>query len=232
MESHALVLLAASQIDDNATAPGAVVTLTSAAIAFALAFPLRWLSVHALTAVHEGGHLLFGLWGGGRVTHVHVDRNGGGETNYGFIPPVDDFVASAMGYLGPPVAGLLFADILAHGRFAAVLWLTVAFLVFLLLFLRKVFGRVYVVLLGFFFVAVLVKASPDLRLITATAWTWYLMTAGMLDILVLWGDATDYDFLLPTFVSREGWAVVNLVLSVVAMIWGGLLLVGAQEPFL
>ncbi len=222
--------LAELTVEDNARAPGVTVTLTSAFVAFLLAFPLSFLSGHASTAVHESGHMLFALWGGGTVEHVHVNRNGGGETRYSPIPVVDDVVASAAGYLAPSVGGLLLADLLGHGHAYAALVVTVAFLVFLLIFVKNAFGRIYVALMLVFFVGVLLKAGPEMILFTACTWAWFLMSDGMRKILVIWARATDYDYL--PLLGRNGWAVVNLFLSVAAMIWGGLILVGAKEPFL
>lgn len=227
--SHA-VLQAVLEVESNPDAPGVVVTLTSAFLAFLLAYPLRFLATHATTAIHEGAHLFFAVWGGSKVDHIHINRDSGGVTQFSPLPVVDDVLASAAGYLAPSVVGLGLADLLAHGWSAAVLWSTAAWLVFLQFFPMNAFGRVYVALLTGVFVLLALKAGPEMVLFAACTWAWYLMSDGMIKILVIWRRATDYDFL--PLLGRSGWAVVNLFLSIASMIWGGLLLVGAQEPFL
>jgi hypothetical protein len=96
-------------------------------------------------------------------------------------------VALLLGYLGPTVAGLLGAEMLAHGSADLLLWLIRAGLVLMLLASRGIFGPVVICLLliATFFVAWTTTATSQSAFCYVLIW--FLLIGGVRDVAGITG---------------------------------------------
>jgi hypothetical protein len=164
-----------------AAEPGMV--WTSAIVAFVAVVPLWRFTTHAVTIAHEGGHALFAVLFGQRVTGVTVTSGGGGATKYkpgGWFGIV--FVGLG-GYLGPSIFGFAGAWMLVHDfQPRAVLLLSLAFVALLLIMVRNLFGLLAVPLTGVILWAVAMHAGAPAQLVFAYIWVWLLLMGGVRQI--------------------------------------------------
>lgn len=145
-----------------------------------------WWLRHLDTALHEGGHALFAWAHGWSVRRVHIERDGGGFTEYRAGPQgwLAAFLVSAAGYLSPPVAGLAAASLLAAGNVSAVLILAVLALAVLLLVVENRFG-IAVVLVSAAGLVGLERYARWAGLWAAYFLTWFLLLSGVKSVMIL-----------------------------------------------
>jgi hypothetical protein len=204
---------------------------TAALVAWVAAVPLWRFTTHAITIAHEGGHALFGWLFGRAIRYVKITGGGGGETGFaggGWLAIVVSFVA---GYLGPSIFGLAGAWMLVNGfEPRAVLLLTLAFMVILLLMVRNVFGLVAVPLTGALIWVVAMRAGPQVQLVFAYVWVWFLLMGGTRQIPELyrhWSKGGEPDTRVlaqQTGLSSAFWVAFFWLLSLAALVYGGVLL--------
>ncbi|WP_328617671.1 M50 family metallopeptidase [Amycolatopsis sp. NBC_00355] len=139
------------------------------------------------TLFHEGGHALVSILTGGGVGRVAIDSPESGGTWHRTPPGLAAVLTSAAGYAMPPLAGLGAAGLLHRGLVPAVLTLTLAAMVFLLLFTRDLLTFVVVVAVGAIVFGALRWAPLWLKNGVAYAEAWLLLTSelGGLRALVL-----------------------------------------------
>lgn len=182
-------------LNETVPAPGwevagttALFALVVAATSFAGGRRSAFYGINVLgTMFHEGGHALVSLLTGGDVFRVAITGAESGETRLRNTSALADVLATAAGYAMPPLAGLGAAALLHRGFVAAVLILTTAVMVFLLLFTRDLLTFVLVVAVGTITYCALRFAPGWLRSGVAYAEAWLLLTSelGGLRALVL-----------------------------------------------
>ncbi|WP_290058238.1 M50 family metallopeptidase [Amycolatopsis solani] len=139
------------------------------------------------TLFHEGGHALVSVLAGGKVLRVEVTGAESGGTWQRIPSALAGVLIGAAGYAMPPLAGLGAAALLHRGLVPAVLALTAAAMVFLLVFTRDLLTFAAVAAVGAIAFCALRWAPHWLRDGVAYAEAWLLLTSeiGGLRVLVL-----------------------------------------------
>jgi hypothetical protein len=137
------------------------------------------------TLFHEGGHAAVILLTGGNVARVAITSPGDGFTEWRHDSGLGKVLAGAAGYAMPPLAGLGAAVLLHQGRVTAVLVLTLAALVFILLFARDLLTVVLIVVVGAVVYAALRYAPGWLRTGIAYTEAWLLLTSELDGVRIL-----------------------------------------------
>ncbi|XVV14405.1 M50 family metallopeptidase [Actinoplanes sp. CA-131856] len=206
--------------------------MTAALLAWVLAVPLWYVSKFVVVIAHEAGHALLAVLLFRAVKAIRFERTGAGSTEPKEALPwlVDIFVTMA-GYLGPSMFGLAGTWMLLHGHIDGVLWASLAFLLLMLIAVRGIVGWLIVPGLIVLVWMMATKADGPVQELYAHMWVWLLLIGAVQRMLVFmtWRDYTieggDADVLRRrTLVPREIWAVVFLAATVVALVWGGGLL--------
>ncbi|MBT8226979.1 MAG: M50 family metallopeptidase [Dactylosporangium sp.] len=140
---------------------------------------VRW----AITIAHEGGHALFLSALGGSVGSIELGRSKGarGAVNAKKSVCGTSFVLVLLaGYTGPSLFGLLAAILLVQGLSLPVLWLSIVFLVLVLIQvpLRNVFGILAVVTTGAVIFLFARYGGPLTQTVVAHTWIWLLLIGG------------------------------------------------------
>jgi Peptidase M50B-like len=194
-----------------------------------------WWARHLDTALHEGGHALFAWAHGGRVRRVHIERDGGGFTEYlpGATGWFGEFMVSAAGYASPPLAGFLSASLLATDNVTAVLVLGVLALAALLLVVENRFGIAVLLLSAAGLVGLERYAPRWLGHGAAYFLTWFLLLSGVKSVVVLrrarrrGARTSDADVLaLLTHLPAFLWVFAFGAVSLLCLVKGAMLLVG------
>jgi Peptidase M50B-like len=182
---------------------------------------------HFHVMAHEGMHAITATTAGIRVRGVKLRRNGDGETQYR-VPAVGvgGVAAGFAGYLGPSAFGLAAAGLISLGFIVAVLWVTMIFLVVLLLKLLRSFGYVSVpVVIALFFVLVR-YTSVSVQVVMAYSLTWVLLLSGVRVAIQHGTKAGDAVILKgQTHLPRWLWALLWVMGTFGAVYVGWLLLV-------
>jgi hypothetical protein len=207
------------------------VAWTAAVVAWVAAVPLWRFSTHAITVAHEGGHALFGLLFGGRVHRITISGGGAGETVL-TTRGLARFMSLVAGYLGPSLFGFVGATMLVHDVSPrVVLFLSLVFLVGVLVMIRNLFGLLVVVAIGALLWLVTMRAAAPVQQVFAYIWVWFMLMGGARQIPELFwgvkaGDTSTDPALLErhTHVSDVLWLGVFWLGSVAALIYGGALL--------
>jgi hypothetical protein len=161
-----------------APAPDLGLVLLTAVLAFAAtSTPGAWRHTrHLVTIAHEGAHGVAALASGRRLAGIRLHSDTSGLTvSVGRASGPGMVVTAAAGYVGPALAGLLAAALLAHGHAVGVLWLLLVLLALLLLQIRNFFGLWAVLLAGSVLVVVTRWTSAEVQLVIAYVVTWFLL---------------------------------------------------------
>ncbi|MFG1641692.1 M50 family metallopeptidase [Amycolatopsis sp. NPDC049252] len=129
------------------------------------------------TLFHEGGHALVSILTGGGVRRIAITGAESGGTWQWSPSPFARVLAVAAGYAMPPLAGLGAAALLHRGLAPAVLALTLAAMLFVLLFTRDALTFVVVLVVGAVVFGALRWAPPWLKNGVAYAEAWLLLTS-------------------------------------------------------
>ncbi|WP_370965853.1 M50 family metallopeptidase [Amycolatopsis sp. cg9] len=129
------------------------------------------------TLFHEGGHALVSILTGGGVFRIEITSAESGGTWHWNPSPFARVLATASGYAMPPLAGLGAAALLHRGLAPAVLFLTVAAMVLILLVTRDAITLVAVVAVGAVAFCALRWAPVWLQNGVAYAEAWLLLTS-------------------------------------------------------
>jgi hypothetical protein len=168
--------------------PGAEIVLIGLITSVVVIAQATWpLVQHFEVMAHEGMHAVVGSLSGRRVEWIDLGEDGGGETR--IVPTTGPgfLVAGFAGYLGPSAFGLFAARMIEFRHTIAVLWVTMLFLVLLLIKLRPSFGRFTVPLAGILIVLVLTHTSQIAEVRAAYAITWFLLLSA---VRIVWYRAT------------------------------------------
>lgn len=133
-----------------------------------------------VTIAHEGGHGLAAVLAGRRLygIRLHSDTSGvaisrGKPTGPGMV------ATTALGYPAPSLIGLGFAGLLALGRIALVLWISVALLACVLMVVRNGYGVVLVLITCLGLGAVALVAPTGVAAAFSYLMTWFLLLGGI-----------------------------------------------------
>jgi hypothetical protein len=212
-----------------AAEPGMV--WTSGIVAFVAAVPLWRFTTHAITIAHEGGHALFGLMFGRVITHISVTPGGSGATGFRGGGWFGIFMSFLAGYLGPSIFGFAGAWMLVHD-FAprSVLLLSLAFVGWLLIMIRNLFGLLAVPATGAVLWAVAMHGSVEAQTVFAYIWVWFLLMGGTRQIPQLfrsWKTGKEPD--TQVLATQTGFSTAFFVAffwlaSMAALIGGGVMM--------
>jgi hypothetical protein len=135
---------------------------------------------HVVTIAHEGGHALVALLVGRRVSGIRLNADTSGVTLSRGRAHGPGMIATALaGYVAPSLVGLGFAALLHFHETTALLWLTVALLLAVLVFVRNFYGALSVVVTGAAVFAVSWFLPATVQAGFAYFITWFLLLAGI-----------------------------------------------------
>lgn len=216
----------------DATPPGWSIVLLGLLLAGLLLGGFWWVLDHIVRLAHEGGHALVAWLLGSDISSMSLFRKPrSGETWVSRQGWLHEVLVTASGYSAPPLFGASAAVLLRHGRADAVLWTTIVLAGLTLTVMATWFGRLVVVLLGLALWPFARAADRDLQLLAATTWAWVLLIGGLVQILWRGRDSGDYaDLRRLTWIPRTLWFLLFTILSAVALVTGGMLLLGLMEP--
>lgn len=210
----------------QAAPPSATVVLAAGGLAVALVLLLWPVVGHVVTFAHEGGHALVAVLLGARVTGVrlHADRTGVTESTKALL----ELPVTLAGYVAPSAFGVLGAVLLVRGRADVVLLASLVLLVLLLVATRNWFGRLAVAVTGGLLLLTLLRGSADVRTLVACVWVWLLLVGGLVHVLQHGARGADFHALRRAtwIVPAALWAALAVAASGLALLYGGLLLVG------
>jgi Peptidase M50B-like len=176
---------------------------------------------HFQVMAHEGMHAVVGSLSGRTVQWIELKDDATGGTRIVPDSGLGFLVAAFVGYLGPSAFGLAAARLIHFGHIIAVLWVTMLFLVLLLIRLKPSFGRFTVPLAGFLILLVLKHTSQTGEIRAAYVITWFLLLAGVRRVVQVNLKADDGGLLRDrTSIPRLVWFVLWLAGTVTAVIIG------------
>jgi hypothetical protein len=139
-----------------------------------------------VTITHEGAHALAAWMVGRRLTGIKLNSDTSGVTlSRGSPRGIGMIIMLAVGYLGPALAGLGAASMLAAGYSVALLWLMVAVLSFMLLMIRNLYGLLVLLVAGGAVFAISWFLSPGWQSAVAYLITWILLIAAPKPVIEL-----------------------------------------------
>ena len=139
---------ALSRVAETQPEPPREVVLAAAAVALVVVLSRRaWpLARTVITIAHEGGHATAAVLARRRLRGIRLHSDTSGVTLSHGRPSGPGMVfTAAAGYVAPSLAGAAYAALLWADRITAALWLGIAALLVMLVFIRNVYGVVAVV---------------------------------------------------------------------------------------
>jgi hypothetical protein len=198
-----------------------------AALAVVIAQFLWPFAEHINAMAHEGAHAMTASMLGFPVLGIGLNPDATGETSY--LAPASglrNVVTSFVGYLGPSAFGLGAAKLIVLGHIIAVLWLSVVFLVLLLLNLAPPSFGFISVPAAIAALGVLIRyGSGGLDVVMAYSVTWLLLLSGVRVAMQDGASAADAATLRTlTHLPRLLWALLWLAGTLGAVLIGGRIL--------
>lgn len=186
-----------------------------------------------ITLVHEAGHALVAVLVGRRLAGIRLHSDTSGVTlSRGRSRGPGMVLMLAAGYLAPGLLGLLAAILLASGHALALLWLLVAVLLALLVWIRNGYGLLTVVGLGLALAAVSAYAAGRVQTVIASVVAWLLLLAAPRPLVELLGRGragrrgSDADQLARiTPVPGLLWVLLLLIADLAGLVVGAVTLV-------
>jgi hypothetical protein len=205
--------------------PGSEAALIGlAALAVVIAQFLWPCAEHVNVMAHEGAHAMTASVLGFPVLGIRLNPDATGETSY-FAPAygLRRVAVSFVGYLGPSAFGLGAAKLIVRGHIIAVLWLSVVFLVLLLLNLAPPsFGFVSVPAAIVVLCVLIRYGSAGLDVVMAYSVTWLLLLSGVRVAVAHGAGAGDAQNLKAvTGVPAQIWALLWVAGTLIAVAAGG-----------
>lgn len=188
-----------------------------------------WLRVRlGVTVVHEAGHALVAVLVGRRLQSIRLHSDTSGVTVSRGKPRGPGMVVMlAAGYLAPAVLGLVAALLLAAGHSVGLLWLLVALMAGLLLWVRNGYGFLVLLVGGAGVLLLTWYANGTVQSVAAYLIAWLLLLASPRPLLELLasgrrrGRTSDPDQLAGlTKVPAVVWTVVLLVANLAGLVVG------------
>lgn len=161
--------------------------LIAAAAGAVLALAAWRVTRHVVTLVHEAGHALVAVVTGRRLSGIRLHRDTSGLTTSIGRPHGPGMVATAAaGYLAPSALGLGGAWLVHLGRTEWTLWISLAVLAAMLVFIRNWFGLLVVLLAGLVVAALIWRTTEDVQELAALTFAWLLLVGGPRASVELW----------------------------------------------
>ncbi|MFI5843518.1 M50 family metallopeptidase [Catenuloplanes sp. NPDC051500] len=212
------------------------VAWAGALLAWLLAVPAYVVFGMIDTIAHEGGHALLARLLFQRVTAIRLYSDGGGVTSFGGdMPWAVDVAVKFVGYVAPSLFGLAAAGLLARGQVDVTLWASLGFLFVMLFAVRGLLGWLVVPSLMVVICYVAFAAEPPIRELFAYVWTWFLLIAAVETMLIFLrgrgydNSGSDAGALRRlTSLSGEFWAVLMLIGTTAALVYGGVMLLRVE----
>jgi Peptidase M50B-like len=180
---------------------------------------------HFSSMTREGTHALLAVILGLTVAEIVLDRHSKGRTNIAG-EGLRAVLVVLIGFLGPSLFGVGAAELIAHGKPVAVLWMLVLLLVLVLFLVRKSFGMLSVPVAIAALYLVLRYVHTGTEVVAAYAVAWLLLLSGLRAAVRHGINSGHADALRKrTHLPRLLWALLWLAGTVVALFIGGKLLV-------
>lgn len=207
--------------------PSPIVVLIGVIAIGAALLPDIWLLTKHLTVMaHESAHAVVGSAFGRSVTAIRFARNAEGATEMSGGGRAGSVVIGAAGYLGPSGFGIGAAELIRLGHVIAVLWLSLAALVILMVPLRMSFGVLTVIAAFALLFAFITFSTVGTQVVGGYGLAWFMLVSGVkrvAEVGTLAGDAAILRGL--TRISHGFWFRFWLLGSLAALVFGAVLLV-------
>jgi len=179
---------ALSRVAETQPEPPLEVVVATAAVALVVVLSRRaWpLARTVITIAHEGGHATAAVLARRRLRGIRLHSDTSGVTLSHGRPSGPGMVfTAAAGYVAPSLAGAAYAALLWADRITAALWLGIAALLVMLVFIRNVYGVVAVVGTGAVVGGVALFTEPQVQAAFAYAFAWFLLLGGVRPVFEL-----------------------------------------------
>jgi hypothetical protein len=179
---------ALSRVAQTQPEPPREVVLATAAAALVVVLSRRtWpLARTVITIAHEGGHATAAVLARRRLRGIRLHSDTSGVTLSHGRPSGPGMVfTAAAGYVAPSLAGAAYAALLWVDHITAALWLGIAALLVMLVFIRNVYGVVAVVGTGAIVAGVALFTEPQVQAAFAYAFAWFLLLGGVRPVFEL-----------------------------------------------
>ncbi|GAB3916568.1 membrane protein [Microlunatus endophyticus] len=162
---------------------GAIAVLGLVLVLYRRCWPITRLLV---TITHEGAHAVAAVLVGRRLSGIRLNSDTSGLTVSRGKPRGPGMVVMlAVGYLGPALAGIGAAWLLAAGRSIGLLWLVVVLLSLMLLMIRNFYGLLVLLVAGGGVFAISWYLTPGWQSAIAYLITWVLLIAAPKPVIEL-----------------------------------------------
>lgn len=213
-----------------------VVLATAAAAAVVVLYRPVWRVLRTcVTIAHEVGHAVVAVCTGRTLSGIRLHSDTSGVTVSRGKPRGFGMVLTTLaGYPAPSAVGLGFALLLGTGRQTLMLWLLIAALVVLILWIRNLFGFLAVICAGGAAFAVSWYGNAMWQGVFGYVVTWFLLFGGLRAVLELWrvsvrGDGSDADQLAwLTRIPARLWVLLFGLLTLAALVVGATQLLGVR----
>lgn len=123
------------------------------------------------TWFHEMGHGLTALLLGGNFHHLEIYSNGSGLAVHSgdlFLGGIGTAIVAAGGPLGPTIAGALFIGLSKNPKTAKIILLVLGIILLLsvLIWIRSIFGVIFITFFGFLVIAIAIKFKDKYKTLT------------------------------------------------------------------
>ncbi len=160
---------------DPVTAAVVVGTAALALVVVAVR-PVWRVARHGVTIAHEGGHALVAVLVGRRLSGIRLHSDTSGLTvSRGKPRGLGMILTLLAGYPAPALLGVGGAWLLGQGRVALLLWLALALLAVMLLWIRNLYGLVAMLVAGGLVFVVTWYADPYVQAGFGYALVWFLL---------------------------------------------------------
>jgi hypothetical protein len=232
-----LALLAATPRDPEpvivpAGPPSYGMVFAGLAVALLLVLGLWEITGHVSTIAHEGAHVVGMILFERGVSKVEIDYKNG-QHEGGTMPtgPFFSVLATIVGYMGPPLFGLMGAALLVHGSATGTLWVFLLLLGGLILFVRNLFGILVVAAVGTLFYLTLTYGSAQAQVLVACTWVWLLLIVGQMFAIEHFAKGDDHKHLEEkTGITKYFWGAISVVVATIALWYGASWLLGFSRP--
>jgi hypothetical protein len=211
----------------------------AAAAAAVLYTPIwRW-TRGLVTIAHEGGHALMAVLMRRRLTGIrlHADTSGltfsrGRPTGFGAA------MTLFAGYIAPAALGLMAAALTGAGRIVLLLWITLALLGVMLIFIRNWYGALALIVVGAGVFAATWYGNAIVQTVAAYLGAWLLLIGAVKPVMELGSrrrggrgrGQSDADQLAGiTPLPAGAWIFLFTLVTITAAVWGTYMLLPFED---
>lgn len=164
---------------DPLTASLVVGTAALALLAVAV-HPVWRVARNGITIAHEGGHALVAVLVGRRLSGIRLHSDTSGLTvSRGKASGLGMILTLLAGYPAPALLGLGGAWLLGQGRVALLLWLALALLAVMLLWIRNLYGLLAMLVAGGLVFVITWYTDPHVQAVFGYAVVWFLLVGAV-----------------------------------------------------